>query len=92
MRLSRVPECNVETIEGMRSWFDALHERGLMFHPEDAPDQIVSGLAGVRVFSDAECKELARTMRALFAKHGGAVCSVALAAIGGVDDDDESNQ
>ncbi|KAF1702903.1 hypothetical protein [Pseudoxanthomonas kaohsiungensis] len=86
---SRIPDCDTSTVEGMRAWFDAMHARGLMFHPEDSPEQLVTGVDGRPAFTKAECEQLGPIMRELFDKHGDAVCYQALAAIGGVDGDED---
>lgn len=79
----RIPPCPINpTEEQMREWFEEMHERGLSFHPDDDPDEVVSGTQNKFLFYDNECEALRRIMRDLFRLHGDRVHQVANEVVG----------
>jgi hypothetical protein len=54
------------TPRGVEIWFEQMAQRDLLFHPDDAPEAIVDVRNGERVFSDAECRDLRKKLRAMF--------------------------
>lgn len=85
----RIPDLADVSEEGMKRWFQTMDERGLSFHPDDAPREVIHGLHGERTFTDAECDKLDGIMPVLFAKLGDRVYEVALSAANGDDHDNE---
>lgn len=86
---NRIPDLADESEEGMKRWFQTMDERGLSFHPDDAPREVIHGLHGERTFTDAECEKLDEIMPVLFKHFGDRVYEVALSAANGDDHDNE---
>ena len=61
----RIPELTT-TPGGVRTWFEQMAQRDLLFHPDDAPEGIVDVRNGESVFSDAECRDLRKKLHAMF--------------------------
>lgn len=72
MHISRIPAFESNTAEGMQAWFAAMAERGLLFHPEDAPKNIIFIETGKPTFTAEECRELDGIMQQMFSVHGNA--------------------
>ena len=77
MIVSRVPEFETSTFTGMRAWFKAMAKRGLLFHPDDAPDQIISIKTDQRLFSRDECLKLEQIIGVMFNRFGDQVYEAA---------------
>lgn len=77
MNDSRVPEYEDSTFTGMRAWFRAMARRGLLFHPDDAPDQMFLIRTGQRMFTHDECQKLDRIIGAMFGRFGDRVYDAA---------------
>jgi len=45
----------ITTLHDGKAWITALHARGMMFHFEDDPAEIIMIADGARLFSDDEC-------------------------------------
>ncbi|GEM_PF-784322 len=73
MQTSRIPDFANKTREGMSRWFSEMALRGLLFHPEDAPDSIISGATGGHLFSKDECAKLDGILGEMFTKFGDGV-------------------
>ena len=73
MITSRVPRYEEATFTGMKAWFKVMAKRGLLFHPDDAPDQIISTRSGRRVFSRNECLKLDSILGKMFRHFGDKV-------------------
>ena len=78
--VSRIPELQDETPEGVLLWFVTMANRGLAFHPEDDPADIVLERAGRRTFSSQEALELNEIMPRIYALVDDP-CAVALEAL-----------
>ena len=74
---SRIPEFESPTFVGMRAWFKAMAKRGLLFHPADAPDQIISNITDRRLFSRDECLKLEPIISVMFNRFGDQVYEAA---------------
>jgi hypothetical protein len=59
----------------LKAWRVAL--RGLLFHPEDAPDSVLSGASGKPLFSARECVKLDSILSEMFGMFRDGVCSAA---------------
>ena len=62
---SRIPKLNSPSFDGALFWFAELQTKGLLFHPEDDPADIVLISDGTPAFSDAEVTELRAEFSAL---------------------------
>jgi hypothetical protein len=77
MPAMRVPDFANKSREGMSRWFGEMALRGLLFHPEDAPESVIEGDTGKFLFTKDECSKLDRIMGEMFAKFGDDVCEAA---------------
>lgn len=77
MHVSRIPDFANKTREGMTIWFSEMALRGLLFHPEDRPSDVISGSSGKALFKQDECARLDTIMAEMFDKHGDGVCEAA---------------
>ena len=79
----RIPPCpSNPTEQQMREWFRGMHVRGLSFHPDDRPEEVVSGTQNKFLFHDNECEALRLIMRDLFRLHGYRMHEVANEVVG----------
>ena len=76
MHASRIPDFANKSRDGMSIWFAEMSLRGLLFHPEDAPDSIYTIATGARTFTTKECMKLDEIMPEMFALFGDDVCEV----------------
>lgn len=74
MHASRIPDFANKSREGMSIWFAEMSLRGLLFHPEDAPNSIHTIATGERTFTTEECTKLDGILFELFALFGDDVC------------------
>lgn len=77
MKASRIPDFANKSREGMSIWFAEMSLRGLLFHPEDAPSDILTIASNERTFTPAECAKLDGIMAEMFALFGDGVCETA---------------
>jgi len=70
---SRIPKLNSLSVDGALVWFSEMQTKGLIFHPDDDPAEIVSIGDWKRTFSDPEVSELRFVMGELFNSLGDAV-------------------
>ena len=54
-----------------------MHADGLLFHPDDSPEEIVEIASGLPQFSNAECIQLKQYLDQLFASLGDRVYDIA---------------
>lgn len=73
MTESRIPAYDRSNADGMTIWFSEMSRRGLLFHPEDAPETVIRADDGSRVFTEAECAEVGGILSGMFAEHGDGV-------------------
>jgi len=76
--MSRVPAAPNKSRFALERWYQQLHANGLLFHPDDHPEDIVSLATGARVFTPEECATLNQSLDLLFETHGDLVYDVAL--------------
>ena len=72
-QISRIPKWTDHNFDGMLMWFSEMSVRGLLYHPDDDPSEIVSIANGIRLFSDAEAAELRSTVAEMFELKGDEV-------------------
>jgi len=77
MHASRIPDFANKSREGMSRWFSEMSLRGLLFHPEDRPCDIISNASGEPLFQFDECTKLNAIMVDMFERFGDDVCEVA---------------
>ena len=68
MNTSRIPNFTDKSFDGMLTWFSEMSVRGLLFHPDDAPETIVSIATGEKIFTDDECRMLDNTISEMFSQ------------------------
>jgi hypothetical protein len=67
---SRIPALNDTSFDGMQAWFAQLSTRGMLFHVDDEPAEIINVGTSERIFSDEEAAVLRAAIAELFSKHG----------------------
>lgn len=77
MNASRIPDFANKSREGMSIWFAEMSLRGLLFHPEDAPRDIITITTNERTFTSEECIKLDGIMAEMFTLFGNDVCEAA---------------
>lgn len=68
MKMSRIPEYKNQTTAGMNAWFSEMFAKGLLFHPDDSPENIVSIKTGKQIFSFEETIEIKEILNVMFNK------------------------
>lgn len=67
---SRIPAYDSGSPDGMLAWFSEMSARGLLFHPEEDPAQIVRIETGGRTFTDEEAGCIRLILGSMFTRHG----------------------
>lgn len=67
---SRIPVLHGLSFDHALMWFSELQSTGLLFHPDDDPNDIVSIREGGKVFSDVEVAEARFVIGELFTELG----------------------
>jgi hypothetical protein len=75
---NRIPSVPGKSRFAMEHWFNTLYLRGLLFHPDDQPENIVRVGTGKLAFTPQECKILREGIQVMFDCHGDQVYDVAL--------------
>lgn len=63
---SRIPKLNSPSFDGALVWFSEMQAKGLIFHPDDDPDEIVNICDWQKTFSESEVSELRFLINELF--------------------------
>ncbi|MDO9148923.1 MAG: hypothetical protein Q7U52_14915 [Hydrogenophaga sp.] len=74
----RVPDMPGKSSVAMDRWFAQLFADGLLFNPDDHPEDIVEIGTGEPTFTEKECQVLNASLDRLFKCHGDKVYDVAL--------------
>ena len=77
MKTSQIPDFSDKSFDGMLVWFASMSERGLLFHPDDAPETIVSIATGEALFSPREARKLTDIIGEMFERFGDEVYEAA---------------
>jgi hypothetical protein len=77
MIASRIPDFSEKSFGGMSMWFSAMSARGILFHPDDSPEEIVSIPASKRMFNSRECQKLETIVGEMFKEFGDGVYEAA---------------
>ena len=75
---SRIPQWADHHFDGMLVWFSEMSARGLLYHPDDDPAEIISISSGTRLFSDEEAAMLRSTVAEMFELKGDEVYEAGL--------------
>lgn len=73
MSESRIPDFVEISSDGMLVWFAEMSARELIFHPENAPREIVSVADGSAFFSESECVKLETILATMYDHFGEGV-------------------
>ncbi|MDD5273104.1 MAG: hypothetical protein PHU14_10330 [Methylovulum sp.] len=68
MNTSRIPDFSNKSFDGMLMWFSEMSVRGLMFHPDDAPETMVSIATDEKIFTDDECNKIGGILSEMFSQ------------------------
>lgn len=74
---TRIPVLQGLTFDHALMWFSELNQRGILFHPDDDPAQIVTISTGMRTFSDVEISQARSIVASLFQELGDVVYEAA---------------
>jgi hypothetical protein len=74
---SRIPKLNSSSFDGALMWFAEMQTKGLMFHPDDDPAEMLRVCDWQRMFSDPEVSEVRFVMNELFTNLGDEVYAAA---------------
>ena len=77
MEEMRIPVVHGNSFKAMHVWFGEMYERGLLFHPDDAPESIVEIETDQPMFSEVESRKLAVLLDAFFSRFGDRVYDAA---------------
>lgn len=77
MITSRIPSYTEKSFDGMPIWFAEMSKRDLLFHPDDAPESIVSLSDGEQFFSAYECRLINNIFDDMFSEFGDDVYEAA---------------
>lgn len=77
MPLSRIPRLPGFSFTEVHKWFSTMQEKGLLFHPDDDPADIICIKSGAKLFSPLENDQLRCLLDAMFAHHGNDVYEAA---------------
>lgn len=74
---SRIPTLTGTSYQSMDSWFKSMADADLLFHPDDAPKDIVRIADGSPTFTKEECRKLDEALSIMFERHGDEVYEAA---------------
>ncbi len=74
---SRIPPLDSVSFDAALLWFAEMQHRGLLFHPDDDPTDMILIATGEKLFSDQEAEEARSAIDQLFATLGEAVYEAA---------------
>ena len=77
MSQSRIPAVSGDSADSMNVWFGELWERGLLFHPDDPPETIISLATDTPLFSMDEARSATQIIDSFFTRFGDAVYDAA---------------
>ena len=86
MQTNRIPEFSDKSFDGMLMWFSEMQVRGLLFHPDDDPADIIRISDSTATFFAPEVKTARTILGEMFELHGDnvyeAVYPIAMNAAG----------
>lgn len=72
MSTSRIPEYQNSDMSAAKSWFSSMAKSGLLFHPDDHPENIVL-IDGTPLFTRHECVIIKHYINKMFMRFGDQV-------------------
>jgi hypothetical protein len=84
MSATAVTEPTFANAHDVRAWFDALHDAGISFHPEECFSDIADRETGEPTFTPAEATRLNAAMmlsRKIATERGGDICDIAMGSL-----------
>jgi len=78
MQTTRIPEVPNRSCFAMNRWFNKMYHAGLLFNPDDRPEDIVNIETGNPTFTPEECAKLNQAVAVMFEDHGDMVYEVGL--------------
>ena len=75
---NRIPAIPGTSTFALARWFSRLNASGLLFHPDDSPENVISIETREPTFTTDECRVLNESLEILFQHHGDLVYDVAL--------------
>jgi hypothetical protein len=67
---NRIPAYDSANPDGMQIWFAEMSARGLLFHPEEDPAEIIRIDTWERSFTDDEADRIRGILGSMFTEHG----------------------
>lgn len=67
---NRIPAYDSANPDGMQIWFAEMSARGLLFHPEEDPAEIIRIGTWERSFTDSEADQIRGILGSMLAEHG----------------------
>lgn len=67
---NRIPAYDSANPDGMQIWFAEMSVRGLLFHPEEDPAEIIRVGTWERSFTDSEADQIRGILGCMFSEHG----------------------
>lgn len=77
MQTNRIPLFAELSFDGMLRWFAEMSVGGLLFHPDDAPEEIIEIASDRALFSSEECQTLTDILSRMFTAFGDGVYEAA---------------
>ena len=74
----RIPALPNKSFFAMNRWFNKMYLSGLLYHPDESAEAIISNANGQPTFTPEECVELNKAVDLMFAIHGDRVYQVGL--------------
>lgn len=74
---SRIPPLDTVSFDAALLWFAEMQSRGLLFHPDDDPAEMILITTGEKLFSDQEAAEARAAIDQLFTALGETVYEAA---------------
>lgn len=74
----RIPTLPGTSFFAMNRWFNKMYLAGLLYHPDEPAEAIISISSGQPTFTPEECVELNKAVDLMFASHGDKVYQVGL--------------
>lgn len=68
--MNRIPTYNAINPDGMLLWFAEMSARGLLFHPEEDPADIIQIKNGKRTFTNEEADQVRDILEGMQSTHG----------------------
>jgi hypothetical protein len=81
MQPTRIPSLTNNSRTAASKWFTEMHKGGLLFHPDNNPNELVQIGDGSPTFTPQECEEATQALKLMFLHHGDSVYELAMAVV-----------